>query len=295
MSRGIALVLLATLFWGTSGTSSTFAPADAGPLSIGAARLIIGALGLLAIALARGGTGPRRDWPWLLTILGAAGIAGGQVAFFEAIHRTGVAVSTVLTIGVAPVFAGLLGAWLLRERPNRMWGVATLLAVAGAALMVLGTAEAVGGDPIGSILAVFSGFGYGVYVTSCKKMMLRGQDAVDITAFVFCGAALALLPIFLLGDWQWVLEPRGAIVALYLGLATNAIPYVLLGLGLALVPVATVATLTLMEPLTATLLGVVLLGERLSLLQWCGAFLLLLGLIVLAMPKRRRSAALHPA
>ena len=87
-------------------------------------------------------------------------------------------------------------------------------------------------------------------------------------------AATIMLPVFFLGDWQWVLEPRGAAVALYLGLATNAVPYLLFGLGLTLIPVATAATLTLMEPLTATLLGVAWLDERLSTLQWFGVALL---------------------
>jgi DME family drug/metabolite transporter len=122
-----------------------------------------------------------------------------------------------------------------------------------------------------------------------------GHDPVDVTAAVFCGAALILVPVFALGDWRWVLEPRGAAVALFLGLATNALPYLCFGLGLALIPVATAATLTLLEPLTATLLGVVWLDERLSALQWLGIGLLLVGLLVLALPDRFRPAVIRAA
>jgi DME family drug/metabolite transporter len=104
-----------------------------------------------------------------------------------------------------------------------------------------------------------------------------------------------MLPIFVLGDWHWVLQPRGAAVALYLGLATNTVPYLLFGLGLTLVPVATAATLTLMEPLTATLLGVAWLDERLTTLQWLGVALLLIGLLVLALPERFRGAVIRAA
>jgi DME family drug/metabolite transporter len=295
MGRGILLVLLAALSWGTSGTASTYAPDSASSLSIGAARVLLGALGLLCIARVRNRGTNRPAWRWELVALGAIGVAGGQLAFFSAVGSAGVAVSTVLTIGVAPVFTGILGASFLHERPGRIWGVATALAIAGAALMVLGAAAEVGGNPLGLLLGVLGGAGYAVYVTASKLLIEQGQDAVDVTAAIFCGAAVMLLPVFLLGDWRWVLEPRGAAVALYLGLGTNALPYLHFGLGLALVPVATAATLTLMEPLTATLLGVAWLDERLSPLQWFGVGLLLLGLLVLALPERWRPAVIRPA
>ncbi len=288
MGRGILFVLGAAIFWGTSGTSSTYAPDSADSVSIGAIRVIIGAVGLLLVALVDGRGRTRQSWPWLLLVIGAVGVAGGQLAFFTAIDRAGVAVSTVLTIGVAPVFTGVLGAVYLHQRPGRIWAIATALAVVGAAIMVLGTADTVGGDPVGLLFGLVGGAAYAIYVTVSKKMMDQGHDPVDVTAAIFCGAALIMMPVFFLGDWQWVLEPRGAAVALYLGLATNAVPYLLFGLGLTLIPVATAATLTLMEPLTATLLGVAWLGERLSVLQWFGVGLLLIGLLVLAIPDRFR-------
>ncbi|MEZ4507544.1 MAG: EamA family transporter [Thermomicrobiales bacterium] len=288
MGRGILLVLLAAMFWGTSGTASTYAPESADALSIGAIRTIVGALGLLVLALVEGRGRTRPTWPWLLLFIGAVGTAGGQLAFFTAIERAGVAVSTVLTIGVAPVFTGILSAVYLHHRPGRKWAVATALAVIGASIMVLGTAETVGGDPAGLLFGVLGGAGYAIYVTISKKMIDDGHDAVDVTASLFCGAGILMIPVFFLSDWQWVLEPRGTAVALYLGLATNALPNLLFGIGLTMVPVATAATFALLEPLTATMLGVAWLGERLSGLQWFGVALLLVGLLVLAIPEQLR-------
>lgn len=294
MGRGIALVLLATICWGTSGTASTYAPESADPQSIGAIRVIVGAAGMVLVALIEGRTRSRPGWPWRLVLVGAIGVAGGQLAFFTAVGSAGVAVSTVLTIGVAPVLAGLLSARYLHQRPGPRWMVATALAMSGAVLMVLGTAGAVDGDPVGLLFGLVGGAAYAVYVTVSKRMIDLGHDAVDTTAAIFVGAAAILLPVFFLGDWRWVLEPRGAAVALYLGLMTNAVPYLLFGVGLTLVPVATAATLTLMEPLTATMLGVAWLGERLTALQWAGVGLLLSGLAVLAIPVRIGWGAIRP-
>lgn len=291
MGRGILLVLTATLFWGTSGTASTYAPDSASTLSVAAVRLLAGALGLVIVALVTGRGRSRVAWPWKLMAVGSVFMAASQFAFFTAVADAGVAVSTVLTIGTAPVFAGVLSAWYLRHPPDRIWVIATAMAIIGAGAMVLGTAFEVGGGIFGLLLAIFAGAGYAVYVTVSKQMMQLGCESIDVTASIFGGAALVLLPAFLLGDWHWVLTKEGAPVALYLGLATNTIPYLLFGLGLVMVPVATAATLTMGEPLVATMLGVVWLGERLTLLQWGGVVLLFVGLLVLASPQRFQKTA----
>jgi len=62
----------------------------------------------------------------------------------------------------------------------------------------------------------------------------------------------------------WLATPRGALVALHLGLLATAAAYALLAAGLRRVTVATAATMSLAEPLTAAALGVALLGERLK-------------------------------
>jgi DME family drug/metabolite transporter len=69
---------------------------------------------------------------------------------------------------------------------------------------------------------------------------------------------------------------------------TTAGAYLLFGRGLSRIPVAVAATMSLAEPLTASLLGAFLLGDRLSATQWTGALLLLTGLALAAAPARPR-------
>ena len=71
---------------------------------------------------------------------------------------------------------------------------------------------------------------------------------------------------------------EGLAVALWLGLATTTVAYVLFGRGLRVLPTGPVATLVLAEPLVATMLGVLLLGERLDATAWAGAALVAAGL-----------------
>ncbi|HXC93814.1 MAG TPA: EamA family transporter, partial [Geobacteraceae bacterium] len=99
---------------------------------------------------------------------------------------------------------------------------------------------------------------------------------------VFCVAALLMSPLLLIFDTGWVLTVRGAAVALHLGLFATAGSYWLFVRGLRTVKIGTAATLSLGEPLTASLLGVVVLGERLGAWQTGGILLLFSGIAILA-------------
>ena len=96
--------------------------------------------------------------------------------------------------------------------------------------------------------------------------------------------ALLLLPVLALNH-EIVTTGGGIALALFLGIVPTAVAYVAFARGLQHLPAAETATLTLAEPLTATLLGVIVLGESFNPL---GAGLILLGLLVLAAPEVRR-------
>ncbi|MFN3980926.1 MAG: EamA family transporter, partial [Caldilinea sp.] len=127
-NRGFWFVLVAAVCWGTTGTAQTFAPEGATPLAVGAMRLLIGGAALLLFALGRRQL-RLQGWPLSATMVAIGTIAGYQLFFFAGVARTGVAVGTVVGIGSAPIFAGLLGLLLLGEKPSRRWMLATLLAI----------------------------------------------------------------------------------------------------------------------------------------------------------------------
>lgn len=276
---GAPWVLAGAVLWGTTGTAQALAPPGAHPLTVGAMRLAVGAAALLALALLR----RTRAWPGagaLRPVLAAAvGIAAYQPLFFAGVAATGVAVGTMVAIGSAPVVAGVLG-WLLRgERPGRRWVGATALALCGCWLLA-GGAGGLRVEGTGLVLAVGAGAAYAGYTAASKQLLERyAPDAVAATTFGL--AALLLAPLLLRGDLAWLGEPRGLVVALHLGLLATASAYVLFNRGLARLPVATAATLTLAEPLTAAVLGVVVLGERPDAASWAGMGLLALALALL--------------
>lgn len=292
-SAGPLLVLLAASLWGTTGTAQAFAPAGAEPVSVGSARIVFGGFVLLAYAAVRGelralAVARRRlgrSAPYLL-VLGAAGVAAYQLCFFSAVARTGVAVGTIVTIGSAPVFTGLL-VWLTRGgRPSGIWFVATAVAVTGGAILTLG-GEHAGVELGGVLLGLAAGLGYGAYAIVSSRMIRATGSVAAVMGVLFGGGAVVLTPVLALSHPAWLATAPGALVAAHLAIVTTAIGYLVYGRALRTTPVATSATLALMEPAVATVLGLVVLGEHLGASGVTGLVLVVVALAVLAVPSRK--------
>ena len=130
----------------------------------------------------------------------------------------------------------------------------------------------------GLALALAAGAAYAGYTVAAKHLLDAGHRAPDVMAAAFGLGGMLLLPLLATQPLGWVATPSGLALALYLGLATTTLAYLLFGRGLRVLPAGPVTTLVLAEPLVATALGVGLLGERLPPSGVAGVALLVAGL-----------------
>ena len=281
---GASCILLAACLWGTTATARTFAPAGATSEAVGAARIATGGLVLLLVAL-RGGALrelARRGWRTrCLLATGAASVAAYQACFFAATARAGVAIGTVVTMGAAPVFTGVLAGVTGSGRPGGRWLFATAAAVAGCAMLGTG-GHASGADPAGIALALFASLCYAVYAVTAAHLIGTGAAGRAVIGAMFGGAAVLLTPVLLLSPTGWVATGRGIAVAGYLGVLTTALAYLVYARGLRTTPVTTATTLGLAEPAVAAVLGLTMLGEHLSGTGLAGLGVLAVGLVIMA-------------
>jgi DME family drug/metabolite transporter len=276
------MVIAAGALWGTTGTAQALAPAGATPAAVGAVRLALGGLGLVALALARGELRQIARLPRPALLLAAAAVAAYQLFFFRAVALSGVALGTVVGIGSSPIWSGAL-AWLAgAERPRQRWVLATGLAIAGLAVLAA-AGRSLQVNTAGVLLALAAGASYALYAWAGKRL-LEAASPDAVMGAVFALAALLLLPSLLWADLAWILTPRGAAVALHLGLLATALSYWLYARGLRSLPAPTAVSLSLAEPLTAAALGILVLDERLTPTALLGGGLLLAGLVSLARP-----------
>jgi DME family drug/metabolite transporter len=276
----IARVLAAGVLFGTVGTASALRPPGATPVSAGVLRLAVGALALLAVMPLLGARWSRLPALWRRPAVWVMGISIGlyQPLFFGAVEQAGVALGTLVAIGCAPLFTGLFAGIVLRHRPTRAWLVATAIAVAGLALRSWGQVESV--DATGILLAVGAGACQGSYVVSAKIGLDGGATPIEMPAASYVIGSLVILPMLLTQPLGWVASPEGLALVLYLGVITAAVANVMQIRGLRGLPPGPVATLMLTDPLVATILGVVVLGETLTAAAAVGLVLVLAGLVL---------------
>ena len=275
------LALTAAALWGTTGTAQHMAPAHTSPYWVGALRLGVACVffAWVIACLKRAGRAgfalPTRCWAWTL----AAGIciAVYNLTFFAGVKASGVALGTVLAIGSGPVWANLLQSFITRQAPLPAWWVGTLLAVAGAALLLAGHSADQQFNLIGLSLCLAAGLAYASYTLISQKLISQAPPAT-VTLWTFSAAAVIAIPVAATISGPFDSTPAGWGVVLYLGLVSTGLAYLLFSHALRHLSAATGVTLALAEPLTAFALAVIFLGERPGLTAWAGLGLVLLGL-----------------
>lgn len=285
MLAGLLLIALAAISWGTTGSVTTVLVDRAGaePLLIGAVRMTVAAALLLVAAPLLTGrlTIARADLGRCLAM--GACMTLFQAAYFTAVTMTGIAVTALIAICSAPLVIAALAASVLGERLTARVLIALGLGVGGTALLVAGPAggpSPSAGFVLGALLALTAGLAYALYVIIAKSALVRSAP-LPLTALTFTAAALLSLPALAWSHAPFDKIARGWPWFLHLGAVATAGAYALYTTGLGRVPASVAGIVTLLEPLTATLLGVLVFGERLGPAAAVGALLRLGALALL--------------
>lgn len=278
-SRGALLVVAAAALFGTIGTARALGP-DAPAASVGAVRLVIASALLLLLAAPAGLPALRAAWRRPAVWIAGAAQAAFNLTFFAAVTRTGVAVGTLVAIGCTPILTGLASRHLTRS-----WLLATGLALAGLATLLSEGFDA-GVTWTGLGFALGAAASYATFILSSAALTGSAAGTRVNLAAIFTVAAAALAPALLLTSLDWVTAPSGLAMVAYLAVAATVGAYSLFNRGLESLRPGTAATLGLTEPLVAAVLGVVVLGERLSTVGLLGAVVVLAGLLVMVRTTR---------
>jgi drug/metabolite transporter, DME family len=290
MLVGLVLVCLAAVSWGTTGSVMILLAREGtpSPLLVGWARMAVAASCLLlAIAFAKPSAPAPSDWSprdWVKAAILGAAMAAYQLCYFWAVPPTGVALTALLAICSAPLLIAAGSALWLKERLTPVARIALPLAVAGTAMVLAGPRPA-GATPVGfaagALAALGAGLSYAVYAVTAKGL-LRRIGPLPLAALTFTLAAVLLTPILVLERGALAQLARGWPLLVYLGAVPTAVAYVVFGAGLRRVTATAAGVGTLLEPLTAAALGLLVFGERLGAAGWAGAALLLGALGLLA-------------
>ncbi len=290
---GLLQVIAAGVLWGTGGLVVTVLHERDGlaAMTVSAWRMALAAFALVCFALATRRMRPVvatfRDHPVLATLVGC-GTAAYQGLYFVSVLLVGVSVSTVVALGLAPVLAATWEHAVARTRP-RLGEVAVLAcALAGLVLISLTTghgSETTSDRPeLGLVLATAAGATYAA-TTVLGHRLAQSVDPVALTTCATLVGAIVLAPFFavaaLSGEPLISTEPRSLALLVYLGVGTMALAYGLLYAGLRTTSGSAATVATLVEPVSAALLAVLLLSERLTWLAMLGGAMILVAVVAL--------------
>lgn len=296
--RGLLLVSAAGVVWGTIGPGVQLAH-DASGLAawtISAYRSVFAVLVLVTASVVTGRLPvcrllARRHGRRVVV----TGLATGafMLLFFVAVVAAGVSIATVIAMGVAPVLLLVVDAVRRRRAPAAGQVVTVGAALVGLVLVSVAGGSGSGADGggeashalLGVLAALGSGTAYAVS-THVGAPLSREHDALAITTVTMIVAAGVLVPGGLLaayvrGEPMATTDAGAWALLVYLGVVTMAFAYVLLYAGLRSTTSGSAVVATLLEPVTAVVIAVVLLRERPGAAVIIGTLLILAAIATL--------------
>ncbi|MFJ6373429.1 DMT family transporter [Streptomyces virginiae] len=299
--RSLLYLVVAGAAWGTAGAAASllFLASDLGPLALSFWRCAGGLVVLLGVLAVRGSRPvPGRVRPSAASLIGTGLLFTlFQAAYFAAVRETGLAVGTVVTLGAGPVIIALGARYWMGERLDRGGVTAVVGALAGLAVLVLGSG---GGEvrPLGVGWALLSAAGYAGMTLRARWLGQRGAggDPLVTTAWSVAVGTVCLLPLAVVEGVLPHTADLGRVLWLLVYVATvpTALAYALYFTGAAAVRAATVSVIMLIEPVSAAVIAVLLLGERLTGAVVLGTVLLLTAVGALIVAEARRPATTAP-
>lgn len=282
------LTSLAPVIWGSTYLITTeMLPPDR-PLLAAVLRALPAGLILLAISRQL----PVGQWWWRALVLGVLNIgAFFYFLFVAAYHLPGGVAAIVMS--VQPMIVLLLGLGLLGERIRPLQLLACLVGAIGVALLVLQPSARLDATGVLAGLAGAASMATGIVLVK-RWGRPAGVSVLTFTGWqlVVGGAVLAPLALWTEG-MPPVLTARNWLGFGFLGIVGALFAYVIWFRGIQRLPALTVSFLSFASPLTATLLGFAILGQRLSLMQMLGAAAVVAAVVIVQL--RRPPGALPPA
>ena len=285
----ILCVIAASVLWGTTGTASAFIP-DVSPLAVGAFSMGVG--GVLLVLNAKNDLLSDRQKllskPSLLFI-GSLCVAIYPLAFYSSMRLAGVAIGTVISIASAPFFTVVMERLISNKRVTSRWVVSFIFGVVGVILLTLGKTQYLDINAqatnriLGILLGLVAGLTYATYSWTARQMIENGVNSKSAMASMFGLSAILLLPSLLLTGGNLFLDAKHISVALYLAIAPMFFGYLLFGQALRVIEASKATLITLLEPIVATILAIIIIGEIFSPIGWLGMSLMIVCLLLQVM------------
>jgi len=286
--RPVYLTLAAvTMIWGGTFVAGRFLAGSLSPLFAASLRFLLASAALLGflwiarISLAR--PTPRE---WLqLTLLGFFGIFFYNLCFFYGLQYINASRASLI-VALNPAVIGLASWLLFKERLGRAKVAGIAICIAGASLVIVSrNPQLLAAKPdawIGDLLIFGCVLSWGVYSLFSRGLNQSIGPLQTVTFSVLIGTGMLWALATLRGEVSWValvgLDTPQWLSLFYLGVLGSALAYIGYYDGIRKIGATRSGVFIALNPLTAVVLGALLLGEQLTLSMCLGGGVVLVGI-----------------
>lgn len=225
---------------------------------------------------------------WMFAGTGICSIAFFNICYFKAIQMTSLSVAAVL-LYTAPAMVVMLSCLFFGEKLSRKKVVALFLAFVGCICTtgLLGTKPSISG--IGMLIGLGSGMGYALY-SIFGTVALKKYDTVTITFYTFFMATIGLLPFSGPVGIAGILQKSPEIIGITICLAavSTVLPFLCYTTGLKYMEAGKASIMAFIEPMVASICGIVIFKEHLTISNFAGIVLIFASLVLLNTRKKER-------
>ncbi|PCK86234.1 EamA family transporter [Rhizobium sophoriradicis] len=278
------LLVLLGLIWGGSFFFARIAVQHVPPLTLVFLRLLLAALALHVYIAGRLDIYPILKARWReFLILGIINNVLPHALIFFGQTRIGAGLAAILN-ATTPIWTVLIANYLTSDEKLSSAKIAGCLVGLAGTIVLIGPSISTGSEaPLWALLLpVLAAVSYGFAATYGKRF--KGVPSPVTAAGQLTASSLIALPLSLLADrpWELAAPPLDALLAiLALALLSTAFAYILYFRIMAMAGATNASLVTLLVPPSAIVLGVLFLGERLSLAELAGMALIGIGLVIL--------------
>lgn len=277
------LLLILSVLWGGSFFFVAVAVKGLPPVTIVALRVVIAAAALLLALRLRGQSLPLRAEVWsAFLVMGLLNSAVPQTLIVWGQTHIASGLASILN-ATTPLFTVLVAHWATdddRLGPGRIAGV--VMGFAGVVLMIGPQAlHGLGADVLAQVAILGATLSYAFAAVYGRRFKRLGVPPLVTATGMLLGAAVWLVPTAAIAETPWTLAlPSPAVVAAVAGLAlvSTALAYVFYFRILSSAGASNLSLVTFLIPISAILLGALVLGETLALRHFAGMAAIGLGL-----------------
>lgn len=228
----------------------------------------------------------RSDWPRLI-ICAASGVAINQMFFIKGVSLT-YSIHSSLLILITPILITFMAAWLVKEKITATKLTGLSLGITGAVLLITARDHSGNGTHVllGDLFIIINAISYSFYLVMARKLM-HDYDSLQVLRWVFTFGTFFILPFgwneFITTSWssfgwqQWL-------ALSFVVLGATFVAYLFNIYGIRHLGASVTGAYIYSQPIFASVIAVVFLGESLTLLKIISALLIFGGVYLSSYP-----------